>query len=100
MLVLVVPAVLMRINKTFAIRADCWMSSILYAVPRHVLSAMDLPGKSGEHQLRNQEVFYGKREWPTPEFRREAVRLALTSGRTRRKINTFSPSGAARHVRR
>lgn len=23
---------------------------------------MDLPGKSGEHQLRNQEVFYGKRE--------------------------------------
>jgi hypothetical protein len=25
-------------------------------------SAMDLPGKCGEHQLRNQEVFYGKRE--------------------------------------
>ena len=24
--------------------------------------AMDLPGKCGEHQLRNQEVFYGKRE--------------------------------------
>ncbi len=23
---------------------------------------MDLPGKCGEHQLRNQEVFYGKRE--------------------------------------
>ena len=23
---------------------------------------VDLPGKSGEHQLRNQEVFYGKRE--------------------------------------
>ena len=23
---------------------------------------LDLPGKSGEHQLRNQEVFYGKRE--------------------------------------
>ena len=23
---------------------------------------MDLPWKSGEHQLRNQEVFYGKRE--------------------------------------
>ena len=23
---------------------------------------MDLPGKSGEHQLRNQEVFYGERE--------------------------------------
>lgn len=27
---------------------------------------------------------HGKR--PTPEFRREAVRLALTSGRTRREI--------------
>ena len=26
----------------------------------------------------------GKR--PTPEFRREAVRLALTSGRTRREV--------------
>jgi hypothetical protein len=23
---------------------------------------MDLPGKCGEHQLRNQEVFYEKRE--------------------------------------
>ncbi len=23
---------------------------------------LDLPGKSGEHQLRNQEVFYGKRK--------------------------------------
>ncbi|WP_093451027.1 hypothetical protein [Pseudooceanicola nitratireducens] len=23
---------------------------------------VDLPGKSGEHQLRNQEVFYGKRK--------------------------------------
>ncbi len=23
---------------------------------------LDLPGKCGEHQLRNQEVFYGKRE--------------------------------------
>jgi hypothetical protein len=23
---------------------------------------LDLSGKSGEHQLRNQEVFYGKRE--------------------------------------
>ena len=23
---------------------------------------VDLPGKCGEHQLRNQEVFYGKRE--------------------------------------
>ena len=23
---------------------------------------MDLPGKCGEHQLRNQEVFYGKRK--------------------------------------
>ena len=26
------------------------------------LLGLDLPGKSGEHQLRNQEVFYGKRE--------------------------------------
>ncbi len=25
-------------------------------------STVDLPGKSGDHQLRNQEVFYGKRE--------------------------------------
>lgn len=39
MLVLVVPAVLMRINKTFASRADCRMSSILEAIPRHALSA-------------------------------------------------------------
>lgn len=23
---------------------------------------LDLPGKCGEHQLRNQEVFHGKRE--------------------------------------
>jgi hypothetical protein len=23
---------------------------------------LDLPGKSGEHRLRNQAVFYGKRE--------------------------------------
>jgi hypothetical protein len=23
---------------------------------------LDLPGESGEHQLRNQEVFHGKRE--------------------------------------
>jgi hypothetical protein len=23
---------------------------------------MDLPGKSGEHQLRNQEVFYGTKD--------------------------------------
>jgi len=23
---------------------------------------LDLPGKCGEHQLRNQEVFYGKRK--------------------------------------
>jgi transposase len=28
----------------------------------------------------------GKRNRPTPEFRRESVRLALTSGRTRREI--------------
>ncbi len=28
----------------------------------------------------------GNRNRPTPEFRREAVRLALTSGQTRRKI--------------
>jgi transposase len=28
----------------------------------------------------------GKGNRPTPEFRREAVRLALTSGRTRREI--------------
>lgn len=27
-----------------------------------VFESLDLPGKSGEHQLRNQEVFYGKRE--------------------------------------
>ena len=27
-----------------------------------LLSRVDLPCKSGEHQLRNQEVFYGKRE--------------------------------------
>jgi hypothetical protein len=27
-----------------------------------LLRTLDLPGKSGEHQLRNQEVFYGKRE--------------------------------------
>lgn len=26
------------------------------------LDYLDLPGKCGEHQLRNQEVFYGKRE--------------------------------------
>ena len=26
------------------------------------ISILDLPGKCGEHQLRNQEVFYGKRE--------------------------------------
>ena len=26
------------------------------------IGPLDLPGKSGEHQLRNQEVFYGKRE--------------------------------------
>ncbi|WP_221831691.1 hypothetical protein, partial [Paracoccus yeei] len=26
------------------------------------LIGLDLPGKCGEHQLRNQEVFYGKRE--------------------------------------
>lgn len=31
--------------------------------PRQQARAMvDLPGKSGEHQLRNQEVFYGKRK--------------------------------------
>jgi hypothetical protein len=30
--------------------------------PRLADPIMDLPGKSGEHQLRNQEVFYGKRE--------------------------------------
>jgi transposase len=47
---------------------------------------LDLPGKSGEHQLRNQEVFYGKREQTDAGFWREAVRLALTSGRTRREI--------------
>lgn len=28
----------------------------------------------------------GNRNRPTPEFRREAVRLALTSGRTRREM--------------
>ncbi len=27
-----------------------------------VKGKLDLPGKSGEHQLRNQEVFYGKRK--------------------------------------
>lgn len=27
----------------------------------YLVAVMDLPGKSGEHQLRNQEVFYGKR---------------------------------------
>ena len=26
------------------------------------VNLLDLPGKCGEHQLRNQEVFYGKRE--------------------------------------
>ncbi len=26
------------------------------------MGILDLPGKCGEHQLRNQEVFYGKRE--------------------------------------
>ena len=25
-------------------------------------NGLDLPGKSGEHQLRNQEVFYGQRK--------------------------------------
>ena len=47
---------------------------------------MDLPGKCGEHQLRNQEVFYGKWEQTDAGVWREAVRLALTSGRTRREI--------------
>lgn len=28
---------------------------------------LDLPGESGEHQLRNQEVFYGKRAQTDPE---------------------------------
>ena len=28
----------------------------------NVRCTLDLPGKSGEHQLRNQEVFYGKRK--------------------------------------
>ena len=26
------------------------------------VAKLDLPGKCGEHRLRNQEVFYGKRE--------------------------------------
>jgi transposase len=47
---------------------------------------LDLPGKSGGHQLRNQEVFYGQREQTAPEFRPEAVLLAPTGGRTRREI--------------
>jgi len=29
---------------------------------RDEMLAVDLPGKSGEHQLRNQEVFYVQRE--------------------------------------
>jgi hypothetical protein len=45
-----------------------------------------LPGKSGEHQLRNQKLFKGHWNGPTPEFWHEAVRLALTCGRTRREI--------------
>ena len=32
------------------------------ALPPDFEARVDLPGKSGEHQLRNQEVFYGKRE--------------------------------------
>lgn len=47
-------------------------------------AGVDLPGKSREHHLRNREVLYGSR--PMPEFRREAVRLALTSDRTRREV--------------
>ena len=45
-----------------------------------------MTGKRGEHQLKNQEVFYGKREQTDAGVSAEAVRLALTSGRTRREI--------------
>lgn len=31
-------------------------------VSRRLGVSLDLPGRSGEHQLRNQEVFYGKRK--------------------------------------
>lgn len=47
---------------------------------------MDLPGKSEEYQLRIQEVFHGNENRPIPEFRHEAARLALTSGRRGREI--------------
>lgn len=32
------------------------------SIPDDPTGFVDLPGKCGEHQLRNQEVFYGKRE--------------------------------------
>ena len=46
---------------------------------------MDLHRKSGEHQLK-QEVFDGTRDQVYAEFKREAVRLALASGRPRAEI--------------
>jgi hypothetical protein len=36
--------------------------SCIAAVHWKTYRDVDLPGNSGEHQLRNQEVFYGKRE--------------------------------------
>ncbi len=44
------------------------------------------PGKNVEHQLRNQEVFYGERKQTDAGVSARSGRLALTSGRTRREI--------------
>lgn len=50
-----------------------WVSNVpLRKAPAQIsaLASVDLPGKCGEHQLRNQEEFYGKRDqtaagvWP------------------------------------
>lgn len=43
-------------------RDDAGMVGCEKPRPMTTFTILDLPGKSGEHRLRNQEVFYGKRE--------------------------------------
>ena len=54
-------------------------------IPGRPLPLLVLLRKSGEHLLK-QEVFYGRGIRFTTEFKREAVRLVLSSGRPRTEI--------------
>ncbi|WP_267140509.1 phage integrase N-terminal SAM-like domain-containing protein, partial [Anianabacter salinae] len=51
-----------------------------------IVALWTCPGNVESTNLGTRRCSMGNGNRPTPEFRREAVRLALTSGRTRREI--------------